>query len=52
MVPTKYISPKPEPDISALGKEVAALEELNKQLFIEYVDMHTLKVSPLFILKV
>jgi hypothetical protein len=30
-------------NISALGKEVSALEELSQQLFVEYVDMHTLK---------
>ena len=39
-------SPQPAPDIAALGKEVSALEELSQQLFLEYVDMHTLKVSP------
>lgn len=34
-------------DISALGKEVSALEELSQQLFLEYVDMHSLKVCQL-----
>ena len=34
-----------QPDIGALQKEVAALEELSRQLFIEYVDMHAVRVS-------
>ena len=34
----------PGTDISALGKEVSALEEMSRQLFVEYVDMHSLKV--------
>ena len=32
-------------DIGALQDEISALEELSKQLFVEYVDMHELKVS-------
>ena len=31
-------------DVGALQKEVAALEELSRQLFIEYVDMLGVKV--------
>ena len=31
-------------DIGALQKEVSALEELSRQLFLEYVDMHGVKV--------
>lgn len=34
----------PSIDISALQKEVSALEELSRQLFLEYVDMHGVKV--------
>ena len=33
------------PDISALGREVSALEELSQQLFMEYVNMHSMKVG-------
>ena len=32
-------------DIGALQKEVGALEELNRQLFVEYVEMLTIKVG-------
>ena len=31
-------------DIGALQKEVGALEELKSQLFLEYVDLHSVKV--------
>ena len=31
-------------DVGALQKEVAALEELSRQLFMEYVDMLGVKV--------
>lgn len=31
-------------DIGALQKEVGALEELNRQLFVEYVEMLNIKV--------
>ena len=33
------------PDIDALQKEVAALEELSRHLFVEYVDLHDIKVT-------
>ena len=33
------------PDISALQVEVSAMEELARQLFVEYVDMHEVKVG-------
>ncbi len=32
-------------DIGALQKEVGALEELKSQLFLEYVDLHSVKVQ-------
>ena len=32
-------------DISALQKEVEALEELKNQLFLECVDLHSVKVN-------
>ena len=32
-------------DISALSKEVAALEELSRHLFLEYVELHSSRVS-------
>ena len=35
------------PDISALQNEVNALEELNRQLFMEYVELTDLKVKQL-----
>lgn len=31
-------------DIGALQKEISALEELSRQLFMEYVDMLSVKV--------
>ncbi len=31
-------------DIGALQKEVGALEEMKSQLFLEYVDLHAVKV--------
>ena len=35
---------QPSPDITALGNEVSALEEMSRQLFLELVEMHSLKV--------
>ena len=32
-------------DIGALQKEVGALEELSRQLFVESVEMHAIKVQ-------
>ena len=32
-------------DIGALQKEISALEELSRQLFMEYVDMLSVKVG-------
>ncbi len=32
-------------DIGALQKEVGALDELKSQLFLEYVDLHSVKVQ-------
>ena len=34
-------------DIGALQKEVGALEELSRQLFVESVEMHAIKVQRL-----
>ena len=39
-----FLNHGPPIDIGALQKEVSALEELSRQLFLEYVDMHGVKV--------
>lgn len=35
----------PPPDISALQTEVASLEELSRQMFVDYVDLRETKVA-------
>ncbi len=37
-------------DIGSLQKEVGALEEMKSQLFLEYVDLHAVKVPLLYLL--
>ena len=36
-------------DIGSIQKEISALEELSRQLFLEYVDMHGVKVYMLLL---
>ena len=38
-------SPPPPLDISALQTEVASLEELSRQMFVDYVDLRETKVA-------